>query len=114
MALYTTETHPDHETIGKYYKAHGCIYFCDSYDTQLGFWMEPVFGEIHGFTEKPPHRTNVSERAINRTFHEIFDGGTPETPHYLCQHPLSTDERAFVMSVLTPSTPVVAAGPSMR
>jgi hypothetical protein len=114
MAIYTPETHPDHHTVGKYYKAHGCIYFCDTYDTQTGYWMDPVFGDVHGFTGKPPHRTNVSERVIGSAFHAVFDVGTPGDPRYTCKHPLSEDERAFVMSVLAEPTPVVHAGPSMR
>lgn len=42
----------------------GKVYFCDSYDPQIGFWMTNIEMPI-------VDRRNVSERAIGRTYHQI-------------------------------------------
>lgn len=62
--IKTPQTHPDHPTVGKYFRGYDqIVYFCDSYDSDIGFWMTPIAeGE----------RKNVSERAIGRTFHQIY------------------------------------------
>lgn len=67
----TPESHPDHEVVGKTFKAwDGHLYVCDSWEENLGYWMTR--------TDAPPERRadqrsefrrNVSERAIGRTFH---------------------------------------------
>lgn len=59
--IKTPETHPDHETVGHDFKGLERTYFCDSYDPKIGFWMTGI--------DKEDDRRNVSERAINRTFH---------------------------------------------
>lgn len=62
--IITPKTHPDHETVGHNFKGwDGKVYFCDSYDPRIGFWMTEV-----GNTE---NRKNVSERAIGRTYHLV-------------------------------------------
>lgn len=62
--IKTPQTHPDHHTVGHEFKAwDGKRYFCDSYDPRIGYWMTEV--------GNPDNRTNVSERAIGRTFHII-------------------------------------------
>lgn len=59
----TPQTHPDHQTVGHFFDAHdGKVYYCDSYDPRIGFWMTPV---------DEGERKNVSERAIDRTYHTI-------------------------------------------
>lgn len=66
----TPETHPDHHTVGHDFMAHGypennwqsVRWFCVCHD-QAGYWMFATDGS--GMW------TNVSERAIGRTFHEI-------------------------------------------
>lgn len=56
-------THANHPVVGHYFRNwEGKIYFCDSYDPQLGYWMTDVLDHCH--------RRNVSERAIGRTYHE--------------------------------------------
>lgn len=70
FAILTPQTHPNHEVIGQLFAAHypqggAGIWYCDSFDPRQGFWMTLVNGL---------HRTNVSDRAINGTFHRInFD-----------------------------------------
>lgn len=66
MSIKTPATHPDHPTVGRKFKSWDSkVYFCDSYDPAIGFWM----------TEEgnPDNRRNVSERAIGRTYHRIYD-----------------------------------------
>jgi len=49
------------EVIGKWYRHMGGVYFCSGYDPRCGFWMLGEDGE----------RRNVSEAAIDRTFHKV-------------------------------------------
>lgn len=73
----TPVTHPDHHVVGKefggsdYQEAHwpGKRWFCFSHD-RAGYWMYATDGSGHW--------TNVSERAIGATFHEIqvYPGST--------------------------------------
>jgi hypothetical protein len=73
--IMTPQTHPDHETIGQRFKAwDGHTYLCDSYDPRIGFWMtrEDAPPERRQ-DEHSDWRKNVSERAIGRTFHRIWD-----------------------------------------
>jgi hypothetical protein len=70
--LLTPESHPDHDFVGKYFRGwlKGVVYHCDSYDPSCGYWMTPVTTS----EENPnPQRTNVSERAIGRTYHRLKD-----------------------------------------
>src|SRR5262245_7941462 len=62
--IKTPETHPDHHTVGHFFKSWPHTYYCDSYDPRIGYWMTNV--------DDPADRRNVSERAIGRTFHEIY------------------------------------------
>ena len=74
--LKTPETHPDHRTVGKDFAGHnGKRYFCDSYDPAIGYWMTErlVDGSLN-----PEERRNVSERAIGRTYYEIWRHNYPE------------------------------------
>lgn len=65
IAIKTPETHPDHHTVGRRFRAwDGNTYYCDSYDPRIGYWMTNE--------SDPADRRNVSERAIGRTFHEIY------------------------------------------
>lgn len=65
MSLRTPETHPDHETVGRFFVGlGGLVYYCDSYDPHCGFWMT----NIHDVQD----RRNVSERAIGRTYHQVY------------------------------------------
>ena len=65
----TPETHPDHHTVGKRFrgwnltKMEAAIFYCESHDA-AGYNM---------VTDDESYRTNVSERAIGRTFHEIYE-----------------------------------------
>ena len=66
--IKTPETHPDHPVVGHDFsgtnwtdKKTSDNYYCDSYDPRIGYWMTGI--------EIPEDRRNVSERAINRTFH---------------------------------------------
>lgn len=79
ITIKTPQTDPDHYTIGQHFSAYdGHIYYCDSYDPRIGFWMiradappghlEDQYGEW---------RRNVSERAIGRTFHRIYRDEEP-------------------------------------
>lgn len=73
--LKTPFTHPNHPTVGHYFGGYGPastnyatrIYYCDSYDPNMGFWLTSVID--------PSDRKNVSERAIGRTFHDAEDKG---------------------------------------
>ncbi len=61
----TLSSHPAHHTVGKLFKAwDGNIYFCESHDPS-GYWMMPTDGSAEW--------RNVSERAIGRTFHEVYE-----------------------------------------
>lgn len=63
----TPRTHPDDPVVGKRFSAwsvrHGkmATYFCEGHDPRSGYWMVN--------TEDSSDRRDVSERAINTTFH---------------------------------------------
>jgi len=73
-AIKTPATHPDHHVVGHYFAGHSYthdkaqVYFCDSYDPALGYWMANIYDKAD--------RKNVSERAIGRTFHEAYKHST--------------------------------------
>lgn len=50
--------------VGRYYQSMGRVYVCDGYDPRHGFWMTSV-------DRLESRSTNVSERAIDRTFHRL-------------------------------------------
>lgn len=66
--IKTPQTHPDHPVVGRFFKSWSQpnVYYCDSYDPAIGFWMTNV--------ADASDRRNVSERAIGRTFHELHMG----------------------------------------
>ncbi len=76
--IRTPETHPDDPVVGHLWRGtYGHDYFCESYDPSCGYWMNSV-NECNG---EPPRRTNVSERAIHRTFHMVpRDRPYPQAP----------------------------------
>lgn len=59
------------EVVGGRYRGPNCaatgpeslVFLCTGYDPREGFWMQRVDGE---------GRTNVSERAIGRTYHRVY------------------------------------------
>ncbi len=64
----------DHDTIGQHFKAHdGKYYWCDSWVENMGFWMTEVDKDTQRIVPEG-RRTNVSERAIGRTFHRTYYG----------------------------------------
>lgn len=100
--IKTPETHPDHHTVGVHFKGDGVIWYCDSYDPSLGYWLTPVYGERRGLTDRKPERTNVSERAIDRTFHTIHYHPDDKRPlwGFHCRHTLSLEERQFLLTTI--------------
>lgn len=72
--IKTPLTHPDHETVGHCFQGcwgvHTRIFYCDSYDPRIGFWMVEL--------GNPENRRNVSERAIGRTFHRCDYSFSPK------------------------------------
>ncbi len=62
MEIITPSTHPDHHAVGRFFDGHKGPWYCDSYDPRCGYWMTSLDGT---------RRKNVSERAIDRTFHTI-------------------------------------------
>lgn len=69
--IWTPETHPDHPTIGRTFRAwDGQKYFCDSWQENLGYWMTRVDAPTERRADlHSEYRRNVTERAIGRTFH---------------------------------------------
>lgn len=68
--IKTADTDPNHHTVGHLFggpdsqKPGGAIWYCDSYDPRMGYWMTRC--------DDPSRRTNVSERAIGRSFHTVY------------------------------------------
>jgi hypothetical protein len=61
---------PKHHAVGKVFYAYdGQVYYCDSYDPRVDYWMTNV---IDASDRKP-----VSPRAINGTFHDAGDSWKP-------------------------------------
>lgn len=71
----TPITDPNHETIGQTFKAwDGHTYFCDSWESNLGFWMTRVDAPAERQTDlHSKYRRNVSERVIGRTYHRVYN-----------------------------------------
>jgi hypothetical protein len=66
--IKTPETHPDHHAVGHFFDAYdGKVYYCDSYDPSCGYWMTEY--------KNKENRKNISEAAIDRTFHTIHSFG---------------------------------------
>ena len=64
MTIITRQTHPDHHTVGHFFTSFHNVYYCDSYDPDCGYWMTNINEMLD--------RRNVSERAIGRTYHEVY------------------------------------------
>ncbi len=70
----TLQSHPDHHTVGKEFMGHAIRrgdmpavrWFCESHDPE-GYWLYATDGSNEWI--------NVSERAIGRSFHEIYKDG---------------------------------------
>lgn len=64
-----------HETVGRYFRAFGDVYLCTKYLRRTGFFMKVVEkGKEPGLIDRPVgHVADVSERAIGRTYHCIYD-----------------------------------------
>lgn len=71
--IKTPETDPDHETIGRDFRGHdGFVYHCDSWQSDLGFWMTRKDAPEDRKQDKHSEfRRNVSINAIGKTFHRI-------------------------------------------
>jgi hypothetical protein len=96
--LLTPENRPDHAIIGQIFKGHGFFYYCDSYDPAQGFWMTPLYDQYDAVLKRPVPRTNVSERAIGRTFHDVWIMRCPDgEPIAGCQHTLTREQREMVL-----------------
>lgn len=60
-----------HHTVGERFRGYDVrrdrmtVWRCTSYDSRCGFWLQAE--------DDPKHRINVSERAIGRTFHRIYE-----------------------------------------
>lgn len=54
-----------HSTVGERFRGMDGVYRCTSYDSRCGFWMQNE--------ADPKDWRNVSERAIGRTFHRIYN-----------------------------------------
>lgn len=67
--IKTPQTHPTHEVVGEFFVGWPHAWYCDSYDPQIGFWMTFVGNVKDGHEAR--ERTNVSERAIDRTLHTV-------------------------------------------
>lgn len=80
--IKTVDTDPNHETIGRTFTAwDGHKYFCDSWEENLGFWMTRVDAPLERRADKhSEYRKNVSERAIGRTFHVVYERAKSSIP----------------------------------
>jgi hypothetical protein len=72
--IKTPETDPNHEFIGQTFRGpfgeH--LYFCDSWQEGLGFWMTRVDApEENKADQFGQWRKNVSMMAIGKTFHVV-------------------------------------------
>ncbi len=78
-AIKTPLTHPEHDVVGHDFMAYSseangpARFYCDSYDPQIGYWMTRVDApREHWGDQHSEWRRNVSERAINRTYHRVY------------------------------------------
>jgi hypothetical protein len=61
--VITPTDEPNHPVLGRRFKSFDSVYLCDSWEENAGYWMTN--------TSDPTDRRNVSERAINRTYHPV-------------------------------------------
>ncbi len=52
--------------VGNKYKSNDKVWICIGYDPGCGFWMENI--------EDSNELANISERAINKTWHKFYKG----------------------------------------
>ncbi len=52
--------------VGNKYKSNDKVWICIGYDPGCGFWMENI--------EDSNELTNISERAIDKTWHKFYKG----------------------------------------
>ena len=64
-----------HETVGRYFLFFGDTYLCTRYERRAGFWMKLITkGSDKPLIDREVgEETCVSERAIGRTYHCIYD-----------------------------------------
>jgi hypothetical protein len=76
----------EHDTVGRTFTCSGAVYRCTGYDPSMGYWMQIETGRDELLEVGPGHRTNVSERAIGRTFHRRWrdESTTPHDPDCRC------------------------------
>lgn len=84
FAFKTPQTDPHHHTVGHYFATglDGSIFYCDSYDSRIGYWMTRADAPVARWADElGEFRHNVSERAIGRTYHVIYldEGRRPWT-----------------------------------
>lgn len=79
--IKTPATNPHHETIGQTFNAwDGNRYWCDSWESNLGFWMTRVDAPPERCADAhSEYRRNVVEHAIGRTFHQVYSEPWRET-----------------------------------
>lgn len=71
--IKTPTTDPDHDTVGNDFLAHGYRWYCDSYDSAIGFWMTRLDAPKENWNDQYGEwRRNVSPRAIGRTFWQVY------------------------------------------
>jgi hypothetical protein len=83
VSILTPKTGPDHHVVGRHFEgpcfrcdAGKHVFYCDSYDSRIGFWMTRADCPAdHAQDVDGEWRRNVSERAIGRTFHRIYNDG---------------------------------------
>jgi hypothetical protein len=68
LRVLTVKNRPDHHVIGQFYTGWTTgqqqIYYCDCWVQNAGYWMTNV--------RDPSDRRNISERAIDRTYHRLW------------------------------------------
>lgn len=99
MELKTPTTDPTHYVIGNYLKGIGGaerdwkseIYWCDSYDPRQGYWLTSL--TVEG------RRINVSERAIDASFHIVWHNNPEKSDSLYCNWgKLQPDEVELIQS----------------
>lgn len=70
----TPETDPDHWVIGKWVKGwDGHHYYVDAWQPNAGFWVTRADAPFDRWEDQhSEYRRNISERAIDRTFHRVW------------------------------------------
>ena len=76
-----------HETVGRRFRAYGGEFLCTRWVRNQGFWMRCTVSPPPGalLVYEVGRETCVSERAIDRTFHRIYDDAPPEAHEAPCE-----------------------------